>query len=249
VTGRSIYLTDAYLQRFDTVVVQSTPDGVILEETAFYPEGGGQPADAGTLTDPEGHRWTVSGVFKDPAGVMHRLAEAPSLSSGRSVHGAIDWERRYAHMRYHTALHILSGATFHRFAAGITGGQIYPNRARMDFTIPDFSRSIAESLIDEVNDVVRRDLPIHVRFLSRDQAEADPNLVRVARELLPDVAEIRVIDIEGYDVQADGGTHVRSTREVGNARLERIENKGARNKRMTLILDPPDAPSVDHTKG
>jgi Ser-tRNA(Ala) deacylase AlaX len=152
--------------------------------------------------------------------------------AGAEVHGAIDWERRYTHMRYHTCVHVLSGVVFRRFGSGITGGQIYENRARVDFALPEFRRELAEELVAETNDIVRRGLPVRVRFLSREDAERDPSLVRVARELMPNVPDVRLIDIEGFDVQADGGTHVRSTSEIGRVQLHKFENKGARNRRL-----------------
>jgi len=142
-------------------------------------------------------------------------------------------------MRYHTALHILSGVVYRRIGSGITGNQITAERARMDFSIPNFDRSLAEALIEGINEVARERRPVSVRSISRADAEKDPTLVRVARELMPDVEVVRLIDIEGFDVQADGGTHVANTSEVGVARLEKVKNKGARNKRLYLTLDAP----------
>ena len=234
----SLYLTDAYLREFEGTVSKLADHGVVLDESTFYPGGGGQPCDSGTLVGPGGESWTVSGAEKSESGVIHWISEEPLPSPGDRLRGSIHWERRYQHMRYHTALHILSGVVFHRFGSGITGGQIYSDRARMDFSLPDFSRGLADSLIEAMNQVVQRAIPIHVRFISREEATHDPSLIRVAVDLMPEVSEVRLVDIEGFDVQADGGTHVRSTREVGEVRLEKIENKGARNKRLTLTLGP-----------
>ena len=233
-----LYLTDAYLRRFDGEVVAATPEGVLLDRSIFYPAGGGQPADLGVLTTSNGTPARVIDVRKTPEGVLHVLGLPSPLSLGDRVTGEIDWSRRLAHMRYHTALHILSGVVYRRIGSGITGNQITAERARMDFSIPGFDRPTAEGLIEGVNEVVREHRPVTVRFLPRAEAMKDPSLVRVAQELLPDVATVRLIDIEGFDVQADGGTHVANTREVGTARLERIENKGAKNKRLYLTLDP-----------
>ena len=166
------------------------------------------------------------------------MSTGSPLAVGDHVAGEVDWPRRFAHMRYHTALHILSGVVYRRIGSGITGNQITAERARMDFSIPGFDRTLAENLIEGVNEVVRERRPVTVRSLPRAEAEKDPTLVRVAQELMPDVDVVRLIDIEGFDVQADGGTHVANTAEVGTARLERIENKGARNKRLYLTLDP-----------
>ncbi len=233
-----LYLHDAYRTEFESSVIASEGTSIVLGTTAFYPSGGGQPNDTGVLTDASGRAFRVTEVTKGPAGVVHRLdADGPPV--GTTVRGRIDWDRRLAHMRHHTALHILSGVVYRRFGSTITGGQIYTDRARMDFSLPEFSREIADQLVEGINDVVRRNLPVRVRFVAREELVRDPSLVRVAAHLVPDVEILRLIDIEGFDVQADGGTHVRSTGEVGAARLLGIENKGARHKRMTLALTPP----------
>lgn len=237
--SEALYLNDAYLKRFDAEVVSVTPEGVLLDRTAFYPSGGGQPADTGRLSLPEGGTVGVIDVRKVEDGILHLLDHASALSQGDHVTGELDWSRRFAHMRYHTALHILSGVVYRRAGSGITGNQITAERARMDFSIPGFDRTLAENFISGVNEVVRERRPVIVRFLPRTDAMKDPTLVRVAQELMPDVETVRLIDIEGFDVQADGGTHVANTGEVGFARLERIDNKGARNKRLYLTLDSP----------
>lgn len=238
----ALYLADAYLKRFEAEVVATLSEGVVLDRTAFYPSGGGQPADTGRLTAPNGEPVRVTDVRKVPEGILHLLGPGSTLTSGDRVVGDLDWPRRFAHMRYHTALHILSGVVLRSVGSGITGNQITAERSRMDFSIPGFDRRLAESLIEGVNAVVREHRPVTVRFLSRAAAMQDPTLVRVAHELMPDVETVRVIDIEGFDVQADGGTHVANTAEVGIVRLERIENKGARNKRLYLVLDSPAPP-------
>ncbi len=233
-----LYLRDAYRIEFDSSVTASDGASIVLGTTAFYPTGGGQPNDTGTVRDSSGQEYRVTDVVKGPGGVAHRL-ESDGPPVGTAVRGRIDWDRRLAHMRHHTALHILSGVVYRRFGSTITGGQIYTDRARMDFSLPEFSREIAGELVDGINDVVRRNLPVRVRYVAREELLHDPSLVRVAAHLLPDVETLRLIDIEGFDVQADGGTHVRSTGEVGVAKLLDIENKGARHKRMTLALAPP----------
>lgn len=232
-----LYLVDAYLREFDAHVAASAAEGVVLDRTAFHPEGGGQPGDAGTLSSGNGRTWAVTDTQASSAGVLHRIDDdAPDI--GEAVHGSIDWDRRYCCMRYHTCLHILSGVVYHRFGSDITGGQIYLDRARMDLSIPGFDRSVAEQIVDEVNRVVERALPIAVRFVPRDELARNPSLVRVDTQLLPEVETLRVIDIQGFDAQADGGTHLRSTAEVGPVTLQKVENKGARNKRLYLTLGP-----------
>jgi misacylated tRNA(Ala) deacylase len=174
--------------------------------------------------------------------VVHRV-DGESLPDGSEVVGRLDWERRLAHMRAHTALHILSGVVFRRFGSGITGGQISGGRARMDFALPEFNRSVASALVDEANEVVLRNLAVRVRYVDRETLDREPQLVRVARELLPtEEPRVRLIDIEGHDVQADGGTHVRTTGEVGRVSLDALENKGARNKRLYLRIGDSESP-------
>ncbi len=236
-----LYLDDAYLRAFDGRVVASGPGEVILDRTAFYPEGGGQPADTGRLTAGPARAWSVTAVAKSTAGIIHRV-EGPPPSLGELLHGVIDWDRRYAHMRYHTCLHILSGVVYHRFKSDITGGQIYLDRARMDLSIPDFDRRLADEVVAEVNRVVEQDYPIAVRVVPRDELVRNPGLVRVDAQLVPEVESLRVIDIQGFDAQADGGTHVHSTAEVGQVTLQKVENKGARNKRLYLSLGSPVRP-------
>jgi misacylated tRNA(Ala) deacylase len=238
-----LYLHDAYLREFDARVVAASPEGVVLDRTAFHPEGGGQPSDTGRLFAGPTNTWKVLDVAEGPNGTQHRV-DGPMPSVGESVHGAIDWERRYACMRYHTCLHILSGVVYHRFQSDITGGQIYLDRARMDLSIPNFDRAVADSVVSEVNEIVGRNLPISVRFLPKADLVKNPGLVRVDVQLVPDVQMLRVIDIEGFDAQADGGTHLRSTGEVGRVTLQKVENKGARNKRLYLTVEPPNPVSA-----
>jgi misacylated tRNA(Ala) deacylase len=237
--GEGLYLTDAYLKECRAQVRRSGSDGVYLDSTVFYPAGGGQPSDSGELRAADGRHWVVTGAAKGAEGILHNLESGEPPEPGLTVQAVLDWPRRYSNMRHHTALHILSGVVFRRFGSGITGGQIYADRARMDFDLPEFTPGLASELVAEMNAVVRRALPVHVRFISRREFESDPSFVRVARNLMPEVEEVRLIDIEGFDVQADGGTHVRSTSEVGEVALGRIENKGARNKRLYLTLGPP----------
>ena len=233
-----LYLQDAYLREFTATVVESSPSGVVLDRTAFHPSGGGQPDDLGRLRFGS-EIVQVTGLSESDAHVFHTVVPAGAhLSAGAIVVGELDWDRRYAFMRAHTMLHILSGVVYHRLGATTSGGQIYEGRARMDFTLAEFGRPLVEGLVDAVNEIVAKDLPVHVRFVSRDEAAAQPSLVRVATALPAGLERVRLIDIEGFDVQADGGTHVRSTAEVGPVRLGKLENKGARNKRLYLDIAP-----------
>jgi len=231
-----LYATDAYLRTFEARVQEITPEGgVILDRTAFYPTGGGQPHDLGALTWPGGAA-TVTEVHKDGGRVVHRVAGA-SPPVGRAVHGELDWERRYALMRYHTALHSMSGVIYQLYGATVTGGQMYTDRARMDFLLPDLSPDRLHQIEERTNVLLAEAHPVSIQFYSRADAFQIPDLIRTRVNLIPDtVLEIRVVNIDGIDQQADGGTHVANTREVGQVRITGSENKGKGNKRLEIVL-------------
>jgi misacylated tRNA(Ala) deacylase len=231
-----LYATDAYLRSFDAHVTEVTPDGgVILDRTAMYPTGGGQPHDLGSLTWAGGMTQVVE-VKKDGPRVVHRLDGAPP-PVGSPVHGEIDWARRYALMRYHTALHSMSGVIFQLHGATVTGGQMYPDRARMDFLLPDLSPDRLQRIEDRTNTLLAEAHPVSIQFYSRAEAVQIPDLIRTRVNLIPEhVQEIRVVNIEGIDQQADGGTHVANTREVGQVHITGSENKGKGNKRLEIVL-------------
>jgi misacylated tRNA(Ala) deacylase len=230
-----LYATDAYVRSFDAVVQEVTADGgVVLDRTAFYPTGGGQPHDLGILTWDAGSARIVE-VRKSGGQVLHRVEGAPPTAA--RVHGELDWERRYALMRHHTALHSMSGVIFQLYGATVTGGQMYPDRARMDFQLPDLSRERLDHIEERTNELLAQARPVSIRFLPRAEAFQIPDLIRTRVNLLPEGIEIiRVVDIEGIDQQADGGTHVANTREIGSVRITGSENKGKGNKRLEIVL-------------
>jgi misacylated tRNA(Ala) deacylase len=232
-----LYASDAYVRSFDARVQEIAPDGtVILDRTAFYPTGGGQPHDLGTLTW-DGGSVRVVEVRKAGDGVSHRIeGDVPAI--GTAVHGEIDWERRYALMRHHTALHSMSGVIYQLFGATVTGGQMYPDRARMDFLLPDLSADRLKTIEDRTNTLLAEGHPVSIRFMPRDEAFQIPDLIRTKVNLIPEgIDTIRVVNIEGVDQQADGGTHVANTREVGRVRIAGSENKGKGNKRLEIVLE------------
>jgi misacylated tRNA(Ala) deacylase len=231
-----LYATDAYVRSFDATVEDVTPEGgVILNRTAFYPTGGGQPHDQGTLTWDGGSADVVE-VRKVGPQVIHRVEGQP-LAPGTRVHGEIDWERRYALMRHHTALHSMSGVIYQLYGATVTGGQMYPDRARMDFQLPDLSAERLAQIERRTNELLAEGHPVHITFLARADAFEIPDLIRTKVNLIPEsVEQIRVVNIEGIDQQADGGTHVANTSEVGRVRIVGSENKGKGNKRIEIAL-------------
>jgi misacylated tRNA(Ala) deacylase len=232
-----LYSTDAYARAFDAVVEDVTSDGgLIFDRTAFYPTGGGQPHDLGTLTW-QGGSSTVVDVRKSGAQVVHRL-EGAMPTGGAQVHGEIDWQRRYALMRHHTALHSMSGVIYQLYGSTVTGGQMYPDHERMDFLLPDLSPERLQAIQERTNELLVEGHPVSIRFLPRDEAFQIPDLIRTRVNLLPEGIEIiRVVNIEGIDQQADGGTHVANTREVGRVRIVGSENKGKGNKRIEIVLE------------
>jgi Ser-tRNA(Ala) deacylase AlaX len=232
-----LYLVDSYLREFDATVSSVDGQAVMLDRTALYPGGGGQPADTGTLAWPGGQS-LVPEMRRDERGVWHVLP-GPAPLAGTTVHGAVDWDRRYAVMRHHSALHVLVGAVYRLYNALVTGGAIYPDRARMDFSLEDLSKERVAAIEAEANRVIAEGHRIAVRFVSRDEYETS-DLTRLARNLLPPgVTNVRVIEIEGYDAQADGGTHVSNTSEIGLLRITKTENKGKTNRRLEIALESP----------
>lgn len=226
---------DAYARSCKAAVVEAGDDGLVLDRTVFYPRGGGQPGDTGTI------RWTggrlvVTDTVKREDDVLH-VVEGAAPKAGERVEAEIDWERRHLLMRTHTALHALSGIVFRNHGAKVTGGNMEPGIARMDFELEAISREFGREVEDELNEELARDRPVVVTFLPRAEALADPDLIRTKVNLIPEhVDPIRVIDIEGLDKQADGGTHVRSTAEVGRVRVAKTESKGKGFKRMRIEL-------------
>jgi misacylated tRNA(Ala) deacylase len=244
VTTEPLYHHDAYLAEFAALVVARHPDGVVLDRSAFFPGGGGQPADSGTL-EWEGRRVPVTGAARrDGAVVLLLEAAEPDLPpEGAKVTGRLDWERRYALMRTHTALHTLAGVIGRDHGALVTGGNMEPLKARMDFELASMSADFAQSVEAALRAEVAAARPVRVLFLSPEEFAARPELIRTKTNLLPPGLQVvRVIDIEGLDRQADGGTHVASTAEVGEVRVVGHESKGKGNKRLRIALEPAAPP-------
>ena len=227
--------TDAYATSCDAIVEQVTDGGVVLDRTVFYARSGGQPGDTGGL------RWDLGDVrvvdtVKEGGTLLHRLEGDPP-AVGAAVTAEIDWDRRHTLMRTHTALHALSAIVFRDYDVKVTGGNMEPGVARMDFELESIDAEFGREVQDKLNAELAADRPVRVSFLPRAEALADPDLIRTKVNLIPEsVDPIRVIEIEGLDKQADGGTHVRSTAEVGHVRVAKTENKGKAFKRMRIEL-------------
>ncbi len=232
----ALYHTDAYLKEFDAVVTAVEGHAVALDRTAFYPGGGGQPNDEGTLAD-GARTWKVTRVRKAGADVWHELDSEPPVV-GTSVRGAIDWERRYKLMRTHTAMHILCGVIFRDYGASVTGGNMEPLKGRMDFEFETMRQEFVRQIEEKINVEAAAARPVKVKILPREEAFQIPDLIRTKINLLPEgIAEVRTVEIEGLDLQADGGTHVANTREVGRIRVVDYKSKGKINKRIEVSIE------------
>lgn len=233
-----LYQVDAYCRRFPATVTAAEGNAVQLDRSAFYPGGGGQPRDDGTLGD--GSRtWSLTKARFAEDGVWYEVSgEAPTPPVGTELECEVDWERRYALMRTHTALHILCAVVWRDHGAKVTGANMEPLRGRMDFEFEHLSGELVREIEARVNDEVAAARPTRVDFLPREQADKDPDLIRNKVSLLPpSIRVVRVVGIEGLDLQADGGTHVADTSEVGRIALPSYKSKGRINKRIEITLD------------
>ena len=224
------------MREFDAKVVAVDGERVVLNRTALYARSGGQPSDFGILTG-NGVSFRVLDSKKQGENVWHQLDSA-GLEIGDAVHGAVDWERRYKLMRTHTALHILCGVIFRDYGASVTGGDMEPFAARMDFEFDRMSAEFAHEVEERINAEVAASRDVRVKILPRAEAFEIPDLIRTKINLLPPgIEQVRVVEIVGLDLQADGGTHVANTREVGTIRVVGHESKGKINKRLRIALE------------
>ena len=236
--SENVYSTDAYAREIDATVVEVDPDAnaVLLERTVFYPGGGGQPADEGELIGSSGGDWRVTGAKKRGDDVWHTLAEGTELPAiDTSVTARLDWERRHRLMRTHSALHVLCGVVWRDHQASVTGGNMEPLSGRMDFEFETMSGELVGDIERQVNEEIDADREIRVAILPREEAFAIPDLIRTKINLLPEgITEVRTIEIVGLDLQADGGTHVAHTGEIGHVKVTGYESKGRINKRIRI---------------
>jgi len=238
----ALYHTDSYLREFEATVLRTGADGVVLDRTAFFPGGGGQPADRGSLF------WgdlelEVAELTKQGEQLLHRWTvqperPVPDPPFGARLRGRIDWEHRYALMRTHTALHILCGVIWRDYGSQVTGSNMKPLSARMDFELEGMPADLARVIEEKVNGEIAEGREVRVTTLPRAEALAIRDLIRTKVNLLPEAIQvIRIVDIVGLDCQADGGTHVANTREVGQVRVVKHESKGRINKRLYLAIE------------
>lgn len=231
-----LFLEDSYLKEFESPVAKLSGREVILARTAFYPGGGGQPADKGTLRIGPISASVVD-ARREGADVVH-VIDSAIPETVQKLKGELDWERRYAHMRYHTALHVLSGVIWRSFDAKVTGGQMRAGRARMDFSFPgEWTAEVVGEIERLANESLAEGRPVKVYELPREEALKNLDLIRTQVNLVPErVKSVRIVEIEGIDTQADGGTHVANTREVGEMEITGHKSKGRQNKRVEFVL-------------
>lgn len=231
-----IFHTDAYLKEFDATITTGEGDRIVLDRTALYARSGGQPSDFGIIRA-NNQEFRVVDSKKQGEDVWHQLDSAGPVV-GTPIHGILDWDRRYKLMRTHTALHILCGVIFRDYGAQVTGGDMDPLTARMDFEFDRMSAEFAYEVEDRINAEVTAAREVTVKILPREEAFQIPDLIRTKINLLPPgIERVRVVEIVGLDLQADGGTHVANTREVGQIRVVGHESKGKINKRLRIALD------------
>lgn len=235
-----LYQTDAYLKEFSATVtsVNAETRAVVLDRSAFYPGGGGQPCDFGSLEIAD-VIYPVEKVKKQGDDVLHFLGGSDSLPSVNSAsRGTLDWVRRYQLMRTHTALHILCGTVFRDYGAKVTGGDMDPLKGRMDFEFENMRAELVNAIETATNHEVQQGRELRVKILPRDEAFQIPDLIRTKINLLPpDIKQIRTVEIVGLDLQADGGTHVMNTSEVGKIKVVDYKSKGAINKRIYIEIE------------
>ncbi len=237
---KSLYMNDCYLKEFEATVSKVSGNGekegkfIALDQTAFYPNSGGQPWDEGTISK-DGAEFRVVFVGKFSGEISHEVDKS-GLKPGDKVKCKIDWERRYKHMRMHTAAHIICGILYHDVGALITGNQLGSDKTRIDFSLENFDREKILECIRKANDIVQKDCEILISEMPREDVEKNPELVRLAKGLPPGIKVLRMVEIVGLDIQPDGGTHVKSTKEVGTIEFIKAENKGKNNRRMYFKL-------------
>lgn len=224
------------MKNFQAKILEIIDNNIILNKTTFYPRGGGQLGDIGILKQ-EDKEFTVLDTIKKEGKILHILDDA-SLNKEIEVYGEINWETRYMNMRHHSAIHVLCGVMYRDFKALVTGGQINLDKARVDFDVEGINSENKGEIEEEVNKIIQQDIKIKAKNISREEALNIPDLVRTkpGMELVNRLKIIRIIEIENFDVQADGGTHVNSTKEIGKIEIGKIENKGKHNKRIEVKL-------------
>ena len=234
-----LFQTDSYIKEFEAEIKAIEEDCVVLDRTAFAYRGGGLQSDDGELITSSGERYEVVEVFSKGGKILHKLEPQPNeVIVNQKVKCTINWEKRYRQMRMHTALHAMSSLLYKKYDSHVTGGNITPEKSRVDFEIDHLRQERVEEIINEMTKIIDGDHKISVSFMARDEALKDPALIRTKVNLIPEsVKTIRIVDIENVDKQADGGVHVASTKEIGTIIPLKSENRGKNNKRLYFTIE------------
>ncbi|MFP4423877.1 MAG: alanyl-tRNA editing protein AlaXM [Candidatus Woesearchaeota archaeon] len=235
IVTETLYLDDSYGKEFDAKVIRVDGNLVILDRTLFYPSSGGQPNDTGVLHREE-NEFNVVDCKKIDGEIQHIL-ESHDLMEGDIVHGIIDWERRYKLMRMHSAAHVISYVFDTEASAKITGNQLDIEQGRIDYNLDEFDKEKIQQYFDKANNIVKEDYPLEVSYVSVEEAKNMPGLFKLANKMPPDVEKMRIVSIGNLDKQADGGTHVHSTKEIGNIVFVKASNKGKNNRRVYFRIE------------
>jgi misacylated tRNA(Ala) deacylase len=235
---KPLYLYDSYLREFDARVLFATGNQVILDQTAFHPLTGGVAHDAGYLARGDlRYRVIKVDINKETKEITHVLEDETGLNQGDSVNGELDWKRRYRLMRLHTAAHLIAAIMYTENNALITGGQVDFEHAKLDFNLPKTDREIFEAAVAKATEEAGRGVQLKIYFLNRNEALKMPGIVKLAEKMPPEEKELRIVEIPGIDIQADGGPHVKNTSEIGVIRLLRVENKGKNQRRLYFDVE------------
>jgi len=235
-----LYQADSYLREFESEVIEVLEKGLVLKKTAFHPRSGGVANDVGLIIVGD-QQLKVVDVYidKERGSVVHVVeGSLEGVKPGTVVKGIIDWGRRYRLMRLHTAAHILSAIMYRDYGALITGGNIEPDYAYDDYSLEVFDKKIFDDVVEKANEVVRRGIEVKIYWLKREEALKIPGVVKLAERMPPDIETLRIVEIPGVDIQADGGPHVRNTSEIGEIVFVKAENKGKKRKRMYYTVKP-----------
>ena len=234
---KELFLDDMYLQEFEAeVVAVENEKFVTLDQTGFYPKSGGIDNDLGSLIRIEdGSEFKVIHVAKEKGNISHEI-EPFGLKVGDRVNGKLDWNRRYQLMRYHTAAHVLSGLFFKMGNVKVTGNNMVVGQGRIDFNFPEFDRQIVENLVQEANEIIKKDLAVSTNYISRKEMDQDPSLMKLAMGLPSSIKQVRIVEIMEFDKQPDGGCHVAKLGEIGEILIKKIQNKGKNNRRLYFEL-------------
>jgi misacylated tRNA(Ala) deacylase len=234
---KSLYMDDSYLQEWDAEILSVTKDKfIVLDKTAFFPRGGGVEWDTGTIKSADGEKFNVVYTGKFSGEISHEVDKV-GLHKGDKIHCSLDWKRRYLLMRYHTATHVLSGVFFKDYDLKVTGNQLTTEKGRIDVNMKEMDVELIKKAIKTSNDIIKKNLPVEVYYLSREEAKNDPDLFKLAKEFPHDLDTIRIVDIQSFDRQADGGCHVKTLNEIGTIEFNNAVNKGKENRRVYFKIE------------